>query len=162
MCSQINRRTKEMIKAQQLANGKIHKCDNCNLCGHEKIYQVSLMLHQTQITFTICKTCLDYMCREFRELDILMRKSELQCPKELFNRSLNSMLTCDNEGVFKFIGQDGSMGFMKNRLYRLRLERQSSMSLGTIIVASDVNSKKWCPYSSIDTFWGNWKYIRRG
>lgn len=151
-----------MLKAQQLAEGKIYKCDNCNLCGHEKIYQVSLTLHSTQITFTICKTCLDYMCREFRELDILMRKSELQCPKELFSKSLNSMLTCDHEGVFKFIGQDGSMGFMKNRLYRLRLEKQSSMVLSTIIVARDVNSKKWSPYASMDTFWSNWEYIRRG
>lgn len=152
-----------MLNAQELANGKIYKCDNCNIPGHDEIYEVSLTLYSTQVTFTLCKTCLDYMCREFRELDILMRKSALQCPAELFSKDLNSMLIKDNTGVFKFIGQDGSMGFMKNRLYRLRLEKnESSTVLGTIIIAKDINSKKQCPYSSMDMFWNNWEYVPRG
>lgn len=151
-----------MITAQQLENSKIHKCDNCNTCGHEKVYRVQLDMYSIRLTFTICKHCLARMCKEFRELNILMRRSDEITNGNLFEKHLNGILDVNGTAVFRFIGTDGSMGFHKNRLYRLKLSRQVSSSvLDAILVAVDVNSKKYCPYSSIDSFWENWEYVRR-
>ena len=54
----------------------------------------------------------------------------------------------------KFIGKNGSMGFVTNKIYELK----STCENGHIVIRT-IDKKLWCPYSSIESFLRNWEIV---
>lgn len=53
----------------------------------------------------------------------------------------------------QFIGEDGSLGYRKKRIYKLKLTE------GSNTIVSDDKLTQPCPYESIYSFFKNWKPI---
>lgn len=56
--------------------------------------------------------------------------------------------------LYKFIGRNGSMGFMNGQIYNLKLYQDNK---GKIVIESN---KGYCPYSSMESFNKNWKVVK--
>lgn len=57
--------------------------------------------------------------------------------------------------IAKFNGLDGSRGFRKGRIYKLK----STIESGWLFIY-DSDSHNSCPYSSMETFLENWTEVR--
>ena len=55
--------------------------------------------------------------------------------------------------MFKFIGENGSMGLKKGRVYEIK----TSISHDLLWVTWDDNS---CPYKNLETFLQNWEEVK--
>lgn len=56
----------------------------------------------------------------------------------------------------EFIGTNGSMGFKKGKIYNINIKEQLN-----VIVLRTMDGKLWCPYSSMEAFYKNWKILLR-
>ena len=54
-----------------------------------------------------------------------------------------------------FIGEDGSMGFQKNRQYELHM----SLRYNQVIIQTRNPFRKVCPYDTMKGFLKNWKIV---
>lgn len=60
----------------------------------------------------------------------------------------------------KFIGEDGSLGFVNGATYNIETCVESHwFSMGGLIVVYVVGSRLNCPYSSVEKFLENWEVI---
>lgn len=72
----------------------------------------------------------------------------------------------------KFIGKSGSMGFVNGRIYSLRSElkieripekvnkNETRVISKPIIKVYDTSSRSFCGYTSLSSFFKNWKVIQ--
>lgn len=71
----------------------------------------------------------------------------------------------DEEGFMKlgsqarFIGEDGSLGYQKGRVYELVVVEDSRP--GRFITISRLDGSGKCPYASLESFMRNWEPIKR-
>ena len=56
--------------------------------------------------------------------------------------------------LYKFIGNNGSMGFIKNQIYDLELYQDKR---GYVLAKTRTH---YCPYSSMESFNKNWKVVK--
>lgn len=56
--------------------------------------------------------------------------------------------------LFRFIGEDGSLGYRKGKIYMLELRGRGMTELGVII-----DAPVRCPYSSWEAFFENWERV---
>ncbi len=77
-------------------------------------------------------------------------------------------------GVYRFIGEDGSLGYRTNRIYELefvdprgygKLAVQRRLSLlwlaipGGIFIGMKMANRGFCPYSTTQAFRDNWEVV---
>lgn len=61
----------------------------------------------------------------------------------------------------KFIGKNGSMGFVTGRIYNIKTRCGFVYGKTPCLIVVDVLNKNSCPYSSLESMLENWELIKR-
>lgn len=59
----------------------------------------------------------------------------------------------------KFIGKNGSIGFVSGKIYDIKTKCGFVFGKETVLIVSDKNSRKNCPYSCLETMLQNWELL---
>ena len=59
----------------------------------------------------------------------------------------------------KFIGRDGSMGFVNGKVYKIRTAVRVNSKGQVFLWVYDMSSNLYCPYSNLEKMLDNWKIL---